>query len=320
MDGFLNVGKPPGLTSHDVVQRLRRWSHEKRVGHGGTLDPGATGVLPIGLGHGTRLLEFIPEPKVYRAEVEFGAVTDTYDAWGVVVEQRDPAGLSRGDVEAACARFVGAFLQQPPRFSALKYRGKRLYALARQGVAVEPAPRPIHIERIQVLTWEPPKATLVVECGRGTYIRSLAHDLGQTVGCGAHLAGLVRTRSGGFLLEDSVSLEGLQQAFQKDGWRAVLYPLDFPVRHWPRVSLTPAMEQDVLSGRPLSLPLEATTDPALGQSQDGGDHLILRACASSPEGDLLALISHQPEQGWWRPFKVFPPRDPLSASRHAKPQ
>lgn len=213
MDGVLNLLKPPGMTSHDVVSVVRRALGIKKVGHTGTLDPGVAGVLPICVGRATRLAEYIAgTDKAYRAEITFGATTDTQDSFGEVLSQQDASHLTKGDLAYSLARFHGPIMQVPPMVSAVKVGGKRLYELAREGVEVEREARPVVIHRIQLLDFRPgprPTAMVDVVCSKGTYIRTLAHDLGQMLKVGAHLSYLVRTRSGGFKLEDAATLEEL---------------------------------------------------------------------------------------------------------------
>ena len=295
IDGFLNVRKPKGPTSSRIVEQIRRWSKADRVGHGGTLDPEADGVLPIGLGYGTRLIEFIPEPKVYRAEVLLGVETDTYDQAGTVLSTRDTSGIDRAMVEAACAGFVGDIQQRPPAFSALKREGQPLYKLARQGVIVEVEPRPVHIEAIEVQAWESSVATLLVTCGKGTYIRSLAHDIGEVLGCGGSLQALTRTQVGGFTIEGSVSIDDVRLAFDEGHGGLLLYPIDFVVRHWQAVSLDDAQAMCAVQGKGI----EVAGVASLG---------AIERYAAYHEDRLLALLEPLPESSLWHPFKVFPAR------------
>jgi tRNA pseudouridine55 synthase len=213
MDGILNLLKPPGMTSHDVVNVVRRALGVKKVGHTGTLDPGVAGVLPICVGKATRLAEFVTgEDKAYRAEITFGIETDTQDSFGQITSRRDGSHLTKGDVAYALLKFQGTISQVPPMVSAIKVKGKRLYELAREGVEVERAPRPITIYRAQLLDFRPgahPLAFVDVVCSKGTYIRTIAADLGAALGVGAHMSYLVRTRSGSFTLAEAATLEEL---------------------------------------------------------------------------------------------------------------
>ena len=189
VSGILNLRKPIDCTSFDMVKRIRRLSGEKKVGHGGTLDPLASGVLPICLGRATRVSEFLADSsKTYRAVVTFGAATDTYDAEGKVTEEKDASHLTREMVEESLGPFRGIIMQEPPMYSALKHEGKRLYELAREGITVERPKRETAVHKLEIIKWDPPHATVYVDCGRGTYVRSLAHDIGQDleVGCASY--------------------------------------------------------------------------------------------------------------------------------------
>jgi tRNA pseudouridine55 synthase len=214
-DGLVVVDKPPAWTSHDVVAKLRRVYGQRRVGHAGTLDPDATGVLLVGLGRFTRCLRFLQdEGKAYRATIAFGVATDTLDAAGAVLEQA-PMPLAREEVERAAAWFVGPIQQVPPMVSAVKVGGRRLHELARRGEHVERAARPVRVDRFEIESFEPgpyPRATAVVECSSGTYVRVLAADVGAALhGC-AHLASLRRLRVGSFTLDEAHTLEAIEAA------------------------------------------------------------------------------------------------------------
>ncbi|MBE0597694.1 MAG: tRNA pseudouridine(55) synthase TruB [Desulfuromonadales bacterium] len=211
MTGLLIIDKPQGMTSHDVVRRVRRLLHTRRVGHAGTLDPMATGVLQVAVGEATRLVEFLMGgEKSYRAVLKLGESTDTQDAEGTVLERRPLGDLDRQTIEAACLPLTGCIRQRPPMYSALKRNGVPLYTLARQGIEVERDERQVQINRLQVLEVQLPLVTLEVDCTKGTYIRTLAHDLGEALGCGAHLTALRRTRSGPFTAGESVALAQLE--------------------------------------------------------------------------------------------------------------
>jgi tRNA pseudouridine55 synthase len=215
VDGVLVCDKPGGMTSHDVVARVRRLAGQRRVGHGGTLDPPATGVLVLALGRATRLLPFLPtEPKRYLAEVAFGTGTDTLDAAGAVTGTADVDGVDEAGLRAALAGFVGPQLQVPPMVSAIKVGGERLYAKARRGEQIDRAPRPILIHELALLEFaatERPLATLAVVCSGGTYVRALAADLGRALGTLAHLASLRRTAVGRFTEQDAHTLAELEE-------------------------------------------------------------------------------------------------------------
>ena len=296
-DGILNVNKPRGKTSFQIVAEIRRLSGERRVGHSGTLDPEATGVLPILLGQGTRIAEFLFEAKkIYRAEIEFGIVTDTYDAGGRIIRRGDTSSLNRERLEAALSSFQGTIEQIPPMYSAVKHNGKPLYRLARAGIEISRKPRKVEIFRLEVLDWQNPLLTIEVECSKGTYIRSLAYDLGQALGCGAYLKDLTRLQSGPFHINQSVSLSQLEEAFQQGYWKNFLYPLDWVLSHLKAVILDEASEKAILNGRPLSLPSKEMIAEE-------------RCRAYSLNGRLLAILRFEPRAKLWRPEKVLGSRE-----------
>jgi len=211
IDGFLVIDKPAGLTSHDVVQRVRRWAKQRRVGHLGTLDPLATGVLPIALGEATKLSQLLTHgEKSYRGKVRFGIETTTYDREGEVVRECDGPWPERDALEAALAAFRGDIEQIPPPYSAVKTGGQAAYRRARRGEEVVLEPRKVTIRRLELVEYEPPFALLEVDCSSGTYLRSIAHDLGRALGVGGHLWELCRTKSGPFTLAQAVKLDDLE--------------------------------------------------------------------------------------------------------------
>jgi tRNA pseudouridine55 synthase len=284
------------MTSHDVVARVRKLIGQRRVGHTGTLDPLATGVLPICVGQATRVAEYLSEGgKAYRATVRFGVETTTYDAEGEVVREA-PVALTRENIEAVLPEFLGEQEQIPPVYSAIKRDGKPLYALARAGEEVTPEPRRVRIDTLAIVSWDSPDLTLDVVCGKGTYIRSLAFDLGRRLGPGAYLAGLVRTRSGPFTLDQTVTLEELEAALAGDGWRALLHSADEALSDWGKVILDEEGERRLRNGQALSLPLESIT---AGTAETE----LLRAYAS--DGRFLGILRWDAEAETWRPHKVF---------------
>jgi tRNA pseudouridine55 synthase len=212
IDGFLVIDKPAGLTSHDVVQRVRRIAKQRRVGHLGTLDPLATGVLPIALGEATKLSQLLTHgAKSYRGKLLLGVETTTYDREGEVVAERAGPWPTRAVLEKSLAEFQGEIDQVPPPYSAVKQGGEAAYVRARRGEEVVLEPRRVTVSRIELTLYEPPVVALEVDCSAGTYLRSMAHDLGVALGTGAHLSELCRTRSGPFTLEQAVTLEALEQ-------------------------------------------------------------------------------------------------------------
>jgi tRNA pseudouridine55 synthase len=292
--GILNVDKPPGMTSHDVVDAVRRVAGQRKVGHAGTLDPMATGVLLVCLGQATRISEYLMAGrKRYRATIVMGATTDTYDADGEVLSRGGRTDFTRQELESALADFVGRIEQVPPMYSAIKQGGQPLHKLAREGKTVERAPRPVEIDEIVLLDWTSPSLILEVACSPGTYIRSLAHDLGQQLGCGAYLAALVRLRSGRFGLEESVSLGRLEEAFQNEQEDEYLLPLDEALLDWP------AMIVDGDEGLRIRQGQSVTGKPPAPE----GTEVLCRAYSS--EGDFLAILSYDAAAERWRPKKVF---------------
>jgi tRNA pseudouridine55 synthase len=296
LSGILNVDKPRGMTSHDVVDAVRRMAGQRRVGHAGTLDPMATGVLLVCLGQATRVAEYLMAGrKRYRAVVVLGVETDTYDVDGEVISSGGRIDVSQQEIEAALAGFVGQIEQVPPMYSALKRDGQPLYKLARQGVVVERKPRPVEIDEILLLDWAPPSLIVEVACSPGTYVRSLAHDLGCQLGSAAHLASLVRLSSGRFTLEDAVSLELLEEVFQHGQEERHLLSLDEALLDWPAMIVGAEDARRIGHGRAIE-----------GESlPDGAETALWRAY--SLDGDFLAIMVYHPESERWRPKKVFAP-------------
>ncbi|GBD10286.1 tRNA pseudouridine synthase B [Candidatus Thermoflexus japonica] len=288
--GLLVLDKPKGWTSHDVVERARKVTRVRRIGHAGTLDPLATGVLVLLVGHATRLAEFLlGHDKRYRATIRLGIRTDTDDAEGRILSER-PVEVSRESLEETLRSFVGEILQTPPAFSAIRQGGERLYEKARRGEAVAPPPRWVRIDELRLVEWNPPWATIEVACSAGTYIRALARDIGERLGCGAHLTELRRLASGPFTLADAIPWELLEAAARAGGWLRYLRPMADALPDWEPI--TPSLE--ILSrlqhGQPI--PVEALPHP--------GPRLRVHR----PDGTLLALLERQGKR--WQPVRVFP--------------
>ncbi len=279
------------MTSLDVVKIVRRLSGGRSVGHAGTLDPGATGVLPVCLGQATRVIPFSVEAhKVYLAEIELGVSTDTFDADGSITKKVDPSLLSREQVEVVLPSSMGSILHKPPMYSALKHQGKRLYELARSGIEVEREPRRADVFRLKLMDWRPPLCTIAVECGKGTYIRSIAHDLGQSLGCGAHIRELIRLRSGIFDIDDSITIPQLEASFKHNYWQDILFPMDMVLEHWMAVIVSREKENAIRNGQQLKL--------VSGEEAD-------YCRAYSTDGRFLAVLRFLPQNGLWQPEKVF---------------
>jgi tRNA pseudouridine55 synthase len=303
--GILNVNKPKGWSSFDVVALVRRLAREAtgdrrcRVGHAGTLDPAAEGVLPVCLGQATRVVEYlIEEPKTYRAAICLGVSTDTYDAWGSVTATADPSGVSREQAAEALQEFVGEVWQVPPMYSAVKREGVPLYRYARAGQEVERQPRRVVIGRLEMLAFETPLLHIDVECGRGAYIRTIAHDLGERLGCGAHLDSLRRTGIGPFRLEEAVDPDALRQAFHDGRWTELLHAPDAVLLQWPAAIIGERNERWSRMGRSLDLPL---TPVARRRRLTQG----MGCRAYSLDGCFVAILRYESQDSLWRPDKVF---------------
>ena len=316
MDGILNINKPSGITSFGVVALVRRLSGERRVGHAGTLDPAATGVLPVCLGQGTRVIEFLVDTtKSYRAEIELGAATDTYDAMGKVTQQEDFTGISRAQLEVALASFRGQIEQVPPIYSALKHQGSPLYELARAGLEVELKSRPVTIHKLDLIDFQTPSVTIEVVCSKGTYIRSIAHDLGQILGCGAHLKNLIRLRCGIFDIKDAVSVSQLEDALRGGNWQQFLYPIDSVLSGLPTVVVSDDEGKNIKNGRCITLEsgrmgaVGNNLQPAISDEtslQNPDETSLQNRCrAYTLDGSFLGVLRFNPEDGQWYPQKVF---------------
>ncbi len=302
MDGILNVNKPRGKTSFGVVVLIRRLSGERRVGHAGTLDPEATGVLPICLGQATRVVEFLVDStKTYRAEIELGIATDTYDSTGTIVQRGDISGIGREQVEVVLDSFRGQILQTPPMYSAVKHQGRPLYQLARAGITVERRRRQVEVHRLEITAWQPPVVTLEVVCSKGTYIRSLAHDIGQVLDCGATVRSLIRLRCGTFGIEEAVSVPELEDAFHGGYWQRFLHPMDSVLTDWRSETVSEEMAQVIRNGRPVELAHNPGGDPEV-PSDSVSD---TRCRVYSPDGRLLSLMRLDTATRQWQPVKVF---------------
>ncbi len=255
MDGVLLLNKPNGLTSHDVVARARKIFGTKKVGHAGTLDPFATGLLVLCLGKATRIVEYLTGcDKTYTATMRLGQSTDTQDLTGQVLTTRPVPEFSSVELNKVFAGFVGSIEQTPPMYSAKRVAGTRLYTLARQGKIVERAARPVRIHALELHDVTLPDIRFRVSCSSGTYIRTLAHDIGECLGCGAHLTTLQRTHIGGFSLDDAVSLEYLGELAEPAKLCSILHPLDSALAFFPSVTLNETLTQKILHGIRLEFP------------------------------------------------------------------
>lgn len=259
MNSLLLLDKPQGLSSHSAVHRIRKITGIDRVGHAGTLDPMATGVLLVLLGSAVRLSEYIVDhDKKYRATIQLGIETDTYDATGTVTETRD-VQVSEQEMRAAVASFVGKLAQIPPAHSAIQIQGKRAYKMARQGIALEMEPRAVEIYSAEIQSLEPARLVIDVHCSKGTYIRSLAHDIGAKLGTGAHLAGLRRTASGTFSIDQCQTLEQVADAIASQSLAQLVLPMELAVQQFDAVTLDTQNARAVRNGLFIPAPANLTT-------------------------------------------------------------
>jgi tRNA pseudouridine55 synthase len=297
-DGVLIVDKPTGPTSFDVVRRIKRAGRLRRVGHGGTLDPLASGVLPICVGEGTKLAAFLLDAdKEYDFTLKLGVETDTYDAAGAIIAERDPSAVDEARLRDALPAFTGAIEQRPPAYSALKRDGRPLYAYARAGEAVEIATRAVTVHALILIAWGGPEAvSLRLRCSKGTYVRSLAFDLGRALGVGAHVTALRRTRSGPFALGDALPLDAVLAvlAGASDAALPVIAPAD-GLPHLPRCSVDDAAARALEQGK--RVPWEALA----GAPELAG---CPRVRVVRPDGRLLAVAEPRPD-GTVRTLRVF---------------
>ena len=265
MDGILNILKPPGITSFGVVAYIRRLFKEKKVGHTGTLDPGVAGVLPLGLGKGTKVTHFLLDSdKAYRGEITFGMATDTQDAYGRVLDTREAAFITPQLVIQAFEQFIGDQGQIPPMTSAVRYEGKKLYELARKGIEITREPRQVKIHSLEMVKFthgsSHPKALFDVTCSKGTYIRTLCHDIGQYLGCGAYMSFLVRTRSGPFDLAGTKTLEELKIIVEQGKAEEALLPIDAAIPGFHQVTVSHEQEIAILHGNQIIVPLNCRSE------------------------------------------------------------
>lgn len=291
--GFLVIDKPRGMTSHDVVARVRRGTGIRRIGHAGTLDPMATGILVLCIGEATRLSEYVMNShKVYEATILLGVETNTYDADGQVVATADTSHLTPEVVEAALAHFRGEVQQRPPMYSALRHEGQRLYDLARQGEEIERQPRTVQLETV-LLNMALPEVQLLIGCSPGTYIRSIAHDLGALLGVGGHLTSLCRMRSGS--LREPIGWDTLTTAMQDGTWRRYLIDEHIALADMPALYLDDQQADDVLHGRMIQCV----------------EHKAAPLCRAYAAGRLIAILESQGADRW-HPAKVFHPDEQSS--------
>lgn len=294
ISGVLVVDKPVGMTSHDVVQVIRNGTSLRRAGHTGTLDPRASGVLVILVGPAVRLSEYVSaSDKRYQAIIRLGSTTDTFDADGRFTRSNVPVNVTEAQFEEVLKSFIGEIEQTPPPYSAVKVQGRKAYEMARQGEEVDLTPRKIQVHHLEVLEWAPPEVVVDVHCSSGTYVRSLANDLGEKLGCGAYLVGLRRTKSGRFSLRDAVPLRKLQEAFTAGNWYQYLIPAAEALGDWPAVELSPDEVEAVRHGHRVKVK-EGNTEAKVRGVSTQGELVALMELATAEDGSAE-----------WQPKKVF---------------
>jgi len=287
--GILNINKPLGWTSHDVVAKVRRLLDIRRVGHAGTLDPLATGVLVVCLGAATRLSEYLSNTsKVYLAAIRLGIETETWDSEGQVISRND-LKPSLEKVATVLKRYRGVIRQTPPMYSAVKHRGQPLYRLARRGITVDRPVREVQVYDLELLSYDYPLLCLRIECSKGTYVRSLAHDIGQDLNTGAYLASLERVAVGALTLQEAVTLEMLEKAVRNGGYERYLVPLRRALAHMPAITVSHSEAVRLAHGQAVRLAVEPSGWPC---------------CAYDSQGRLVAIL-RQSGEGVWRPAKVL---------------
>lgn len=294
MDGVIVIRKEKGFTSHDVVAKLRGILHMKKIGHTGTLDPDAEGVLPVALGKATRLVDMITDKeKTYEAVMCLGVVTDTQDMSGTVLSQTTELSVTEEELCTVVSSFVGDYMQVPPMYSALKVNGKKLYELAREGKTVERKPRPVHFYEIEILDISFPLVHFRVTCSKGTYIRTLCHDIGEKLGCGAAMESLLRTKVGRFTLDDAITLAQTEEAVQEGTIESKILGIEEILAEYPRVCCTKEGDRLLANGNPL---VQALVD---AQEKKGW----IRMCSS--EGSFSGVYQWDEKRNRYFPVKMF---------------
>lgn len=312
MDGIINVYKEKGYTSHDVVAKMRGILRMKKIGHTGTLDPAAEGVLPVCLGKGTKLCDMLTDKtKTYRAVMLLGRETDTQDTTGETLAEY-PVEVGEEQVREAVMSFLGPYMQIPPMYSALKVNGKKLYELARAGREVERQPRPVEILDIQVESVELPRVTMSVTCSKGTYIRTLCYDIGRKLGCGGCMEQLLRTRVDRFCLEDSLRLDEIEALQGSGGLERHVVPVDGIFLDHPKLVMKADGEGDKLvhNGNPFAADLaEAGEDGLTAQEAGGGSpaggHRFPSARVYDSAGSFIGIYGFSREKMRYQPQKIF---------------
>ncbi len=295
ISGVLVIDKPTGMTSHDVVNVIRRGTNIRRVGHTGTLDPRASGVLVVLVGPAVRLSEYISaSDKRYQAIIRMGTATDTYDAEGAFTREEVPVDVTEEQFEAELKKFEGEVEQKPPAYSAIKVDGRKAYEMARKGEEVELEPRMIQVHHLEILEWATPEVVVDVHCSSGTYVRSLANDLGEVLGCGAYLVGLRRTKNGRFSLRDATPLRKLKESFETGDWYKHLIPAAESLADWPSVVLSPDDVETIRHGQRVKVENEHPDKEMVRGISEADELVALMKRVEGEDGDME-----------WQPKKVF---------------
>ena len=296
-NGIINVYKEKGYTSFDVVARMRGICGQKKIGHTGTLDPDAEGVLPVCLGKATKVCDMLTDSdKVYRAVMQLGVETDTQDMTGTILKEADTSGLAEQHVMSAVMQFEGEIFQVPPMYSALKVNGKKLCDLARAGVTVERKARPVTIYKIQVESIELPYVTMTVSCSKGTYIRTLCHDIGAKLGCGAAMKSLVRLQAAGYRIEDAYKLDALQEFKESGTLKDVVTPIERVFEVYPVLTAKP--EYDIMLKNGNKMALQQFQETIKPESE-------LKVRVRMSDGRFAAVYEYREDLGLFRPSKMF---------------
>lgn len=301
LNGIINVYKEPGFTSHDVVAKMRGICRQKKIGHTGTLDPAATGVLPVCLGTGTKLCDMLTDrDKEYVAELLLGITTDTQDTTGTVLSKKEVT-VSEEQVREAVMSFLGSYDQIPPMYSALKVDGKKLYELARAGKEIERAARRVEIPELEILEMQLPVVKMRVVCSKGTYIRTLCYDIGEKLGCGGAMQSLERTRVGSFYKKDAVTLAQLEEIRDTRGLESILFPVESAFESSLRLQLKPEFDRMLRNGNAIFLDWLTIGQTELQPVMESGEWV--RMCTS--EGQFLGVYAYSMEKERFQPVKMF---------------
>lgn len=300
INGILNVHKEAGFTSHDVVAKLRGILKQKKIGHTGTLDPGAVGVLPVCLGNGTRLCDLLADKsKEYEAVMRLGVITDTQDMSGRILKQAEVI-CSEEEVRAAVLSFEGSYRQIPPMYSALKVNGKKLYELAREGKEIEREPREVFIQKIEILSMELPLVAFRVSCSKGTYIRTLCQDIGEKLGCGAAMESLVRTRVGTFRIEEALTLSEIEMLVSKGGIMEKIVPVDAVFAALPKAVVKQEFRKRIDNGNFL-LERQMSVSEGTLPKKDGAQLRVY-----NDEQIFCGIYEYRAGERIFKPVKMFP--------------